>query len=382
MTRSGTQGGMSLIEILVAVAIGLIGCVVIFQMFGISEARKRTIASGSDMDISGRLGLMTLERDVQLAGYGYGVASSPSATATGPALGCTVNAYDSQRGGAQDFSYLFTPVQITDGAAGAPDTITVLRGSSSFVANGKPIDLSTAVGKRIKADTGGRTGVRRGDVVIAVTATGGLGCGMYEITGDANADQVTLDHGASVAYADATGAAKTARFNKAGGVAFALTGEGRLYSLGPSPARNVWTVAARKLVVANDLFWTDGNADGANDQVEAADSIIDLQAQYGVDADNNGMIADTEWTNTDPADWTRLLAVRFALLTRGQQFERDKVTNVAPRWSAGTFTMTNVDGTADSDPTGANAVNNWRNYRYNVYEAVTPLRNTIIGRQL
>jgi type IV pilus assembly protein PilW len=44
--------------------------------------------------------------------------------------------------------------------------------------------------------------------------------------------------------------------------------------------------------------------------------------------------------------------------------------------------MTNVDGTADSDPTGANAVNNWRNYRYNVYEAVVPLRNTIIGRQL
>ena len=70
------------------------------------------------------------------------------------------------------------------------------------------------------------------------------------------------------------------------------------------------------------------------------------------------------------------------LLARGQQWERDKVTNVAPRWSAGTFTMTNVDGTADSDPTGAGAVNNWRHYRYNVYEAVVPLRNTIIGRQL
>jgi type IV pilus assembly protein PilW len=249
------------------------------------------------------------------------------------------------------------------------------------VANGKPIDQSSATAKRIKADTGGRTGVLRGDVVVAVNATGGLACGMYEITGDANADQVTLDHLIG-AYTNAAGQPKTSRYNKGGGIAFALAGEGRLYSMGPSPARNLWTIVGNKLVVSNDLAWVDGNADGANDQIEAADAVINLQAEYGVDADNNGMIADAEWTNADPADWTRLLAVRFALLARGQQWERDKVTNVAPRWSAGTFTMTNVDGTADSDPTGAGAVNNWRHYRYNVYEAVVPLRNTIIGRQL
>jgi type IV pilus assembly protein PilW len=382
MSRLRHQRGMSIIEIMVAVAIGLIGCVVIFQMFTISEARKRTIASGSDMDISGRLGLMTLERDVQLAGYGYGAAASPTAISTGAVLGCTVTAYDSARGGTQDFTYALAPVQITDGAAGAPDTIAVLRGSSSMVANGKPIDQSSATAKRIKADTGGRVGVRRGDVVIAVSAGGGLACGMYEITGDGNTDQVTLDNEALVSYTDAAGATKTSRYNKSGGIAFALSGEGRLYTLGPSPARNVWTVAGNKLVVSNDLAWADSNGDGANDQLEAADAVLDLQAQYGVDADNNGMISDAEWTNTDPADWTQLLAVRFALLTRGQQFEREKVTNTAPVWSAGAFVMNNVDGTADSDPTGAGAVNNWRNYRYGVYEAVVPLRNTIIGRQL
>jgi type IV pilus assembly protein PilW len=42
--------------------------------------------------------------------------------------------------------------------------------------------------------------------------------------------------------------------------------------------------------------------------------------------------------------------------------------------------MTNVDGSADSDP--ANDPNNWRHYRYNVFEAVVPLRNVIIGKQL
>ena len=62
-----TQRGMSLIEIMVGVVIGLIGCVVIFQMYMVAEGRKRTVSSGSDMEISGRLGLMSLERDLQAA---------------------------------------------------------------------------------------------------------------------------------------------------------------------------------------------------------------------------------------------------------------------------------------------------------------------------
>lgn len=374
------QRGMSLVEVMVAVVIGLIGCIVIFQMYSVAEARKRSVSSGSDMDIAGRLGLMTLERDVQQAGYGYGVAASATATLAGPALGCTVTAYDSARA-TPDFTYVFTPVQIVDGAAGAPDTIAVLKGSSNFLSVGKVVDTGTATTTRVRADTGGRTGIQRGDLVITINTVGGVACGMFEITNDTNPDQLTFDH-APGAYLDAGLNNKTARFNKAGGIAFALAGEGRMYSLGTSPARNVWSVANNRLVVANDLMWTDADADAANDQREATDLVINLQAQYGVDADNNGMIASGEWTNAVPADWTRLLAVRFALLTRSQQFERDQVTTAVPQWSAGAFTMLNVDGTADSNPTGGNAPNNWRNYRYNVFEAVVPLRNTILGRQL
>jgi type IV pilus assembly protein PilW len=141
-------------------------------------------------------------------------------------------------------------------------------------------------------------------------------------------------------------------------------------------------VQNNRLISMNNLRWTDANGDGANDSAEAADLVINLQAQYGVDADGNGMIASTEWTTTAPADWTRLLAVRFALLTRSQEWDRNAVTTTVPLWSGGNFVMTNVDGTADSNPTGAAAVNNWRNYRYNVFETVVPIRNTIIGRQL
>jgi type IV pilus assembly protein PilW len=335
------------------------------------------------MDVAGRLARMTLERDINMAGYGFGAAASPSAIGSTAAMGCTVTSYDAGRpGGSQDFSYVLAPVVIVDGASGASDSISVLKGSSSFLSFAKTIDQSTATTVRVKADTGGRPGVQRGDVVVAVNAGGGLTCGMYEITGDANTDQLTFDHNVGVTYTTASGQSKQARYNKTGGISFTLTGDGRMYNLGATPARTTWFVQNNRLVARNDLRWVDSDADGNNDTVEAADMILNLQAEYGVDANNDGMIASSEWTTTTPTDWTRLLAIRFALLTRDGQYERTQITTTAPRWSGGTFTMTNVDGTSDSNPTGTSAINNWRNYRYNVFEAVVPLRNTLIGKQL
>ena len=372
------QRGFSLIEIMVGVMVGLIGCVVIFEVYSAAETRKRSIASGSDMDISGRLGLITLERDLQLAGYGIGPVVSDSLSTV---LNCTVAAYDSLRP-TPDFTFPLVPVLIQQGANGAPDTVATLRGSSGLLVGPKIIDASTATTKRIKVDTsGGRTGVLPGDVVVATRwdpVAAAASCGMFQITGVANPDQLTLDH------------ADGARYNKPGGVAFSLVDEGHLYSLGTAPVRSVWSVQGNKLRVFNDLAFAGGAP------VEAADLILNLQAQYGVDADGDGMVESAEWTDNAPADWKQVLAVRFALLARSTQYEPTKVTSTAPRWSAidpgpgpntgkpMQFTMTNVDGTTDSDPgdPAKGDVNNWRNYRYNVFEAVVPLRNALIGRQL
>ncbi len=41
-------GGFSLVEVLVAMVIGLIGVVVMMQMFSLYEARRRTAASADD----------------------------------------------------------------------------------------------------------------------------------------------------------------------------------------------------------------------------------------------------------------------------------------------------------------------------------------------
>jgi type IV pilus assembly protein PilW len=114
------------------------------------------------------------------------------------------------------------------------------------------------------------------------------------------------------------------------------------------------------------------------------DGIIQLQAQYGHDTDGDGAV--DVWNTTSPAagnttDWSRVIALRVAVLARSGQFEKTAVTTTAPTWVDGggvatAFTMTNVDGTADSGA-GSLGPNNWRNYRYKAFETTIPIRNLI-----
>jgi type IV pilus assembly protein PilW len=75
-----------------------------------------------------------------------------------------------------------------------------------------------------------------------------------------------------------------------------------------------------------------------NVTTEVMDGVVNLQARYGTDGSDgtpaDGLIADTEWQTAAPTDWSKLLAVRVALLTRSQQFEKDYVASAVPSWWA------------------------------------------------
>lgn len=357
--RRGRESGMSLIEILVGVMIGMIGIVVIFQVLQVSEERKRTTGAGSDAQISGSVGMFNLNRDLMLAGYGFGVAPNPQ-------MGCNVQAYDSTRA-TTNFSFRLSPVVITDGAGGAPDTITVLYGNSSMVAVSQTYDTATGTSKH----TQGRSGFQIGDLVIIATTT--PACALAQITDNTNSDGVTVDHAA-------------ARYNPASSPI--ASGQGFLYNLGPTPRRNIWSIQGDKLVYTDDLHSTDGT-------VEVATGVIDLQAQYGIDGANgcpvDGQIASPapgctlgEWTVTAPADWTKVRAVRVAILARSMQYEkRDPIsgqypTETNPSWAAGDFVMKNLDGSVGST-TPTDPTQYWKSYRYRVYQVVIPMKNMIWG---
>ncbi|MGD9953923.1 MAG: PilW family protein, partial [Burkholderiales bacterium] len=100
--------GFTLVELMVGVLIGLIGTVVIFQVFAVSESQKRTTTGGSDAQLNGVFGLFQIERDVRMAGYGLNYLAL---------LGCQINGY--YEPGGQPISFKLVPVEIINGVAGA-----------------------------------------------------------------------------------------------------------------------------------------------------------------------------------------------------------------------------------------------------------------------
>jgi type IV pilus assembly protein PilW len=229
---------------------------------------------------------------------------------------------------------------------------------------------------------GGRTGILRGDLLLlAGTVSGALACQLLEVTGNTNADAVTIDHNTGTYTPQSGVGSATARYNKAAGPAFT---NGFIYELGSSPRRNLWSVQNARLAVQDDIHWSDADGDGANDPTAVYDDVIDLQAEYGVATDSNGdgrLDSIGAWTTVAPPDMASVYAIRVGLLARSKQAEKVKVTGSAPAWAGGNFVMRNVDGTADANPGDATAgdPNNWRNYRYRAYETLVPLRNIVWG---
>lgn len=377
------QAGLSLVEIMVGVLIGMIGIIVIFQMLATSEARKRSASAGSDVQVSGVIGLTSLERDVREAGYGF--ASAGYDTGITPVMGCTVNAYDTARP-TPAFTYRLTPVQIIQGAGTASDTIIVLRGNGSTFPAAHVFTESSDTSKK----TRGRAGISPRDYVLIGRVTPTLDCMTAEITDVTDADALTIRHNqGTYSYTNylpdgsTSVGTRIARHNNAAPpTAFTA---GYIFNLGNSPRRNLWTVLNGKLQITNDLLYSDVSpADTVNDFVEVADNVITLQAEYGIDANNNGRIESGEWTTTDPAvvtAWANVLAVRLGMLVRSGQYERTQVTTTVPSWAGGQFVISNLDGSVSTgNPT--DPADNWRNYRYRVYETVIPLRNMLWGAQI
>ena len=376
------HGGFSLVEVLVGVAIGLIGLLVIFKTLSVWDSHTRSTSVGGDAQVAGALAMYGLERDIKQAGMGFGTA--PLAD-----MGCTVDASDTVRGGSFQFSMF--PVQIVPGAGGAPDTINVMYGNSSYFVATQTFTGSTDTTKTLATGSG----FKRGDLAVVVAgspgAAGGTSkCALIQITDDASGGLTVTHANGSFTTFPPSAASGVARFNSVAVPAPAFT-TGRVYNLGPAPQLNHWEIAGNRSLARTEVIHNTA-------RFNVAEGVINLKAQYGVDATGSGRV--TVWSVAAPVDLRTVLAVRVSILVRSQQYERrasaapgaGAVTVSPPAvWSGGTFVptdptslaavyvMTNVDGSADSFDATSTDPNNWRNYRYRVYDKVIPLRNMIWG---
>lgn len=355
--------GFTLIELMVAVALGLLTTLVIAQVFLQSEGNKRTTTSGSDAQVNGALALYALQRDIQMAGYG--LSAMPGA------VGCPTTA---QNNGTTVLSSVpLVPVSITFGASGASDTLTVLysQGSGYSV----PLKVSVDHAKTDVSFTVPSTwGVATGDMLLAVPAawegSSTEWCTLFQATSSASDSATQIQN------------ANTSVWNQALSFIMPATGYpagSALLNLGSAPVRRVysvnsgtWTLQGQELgAAARDLF----------------PQIVLLKALYGKAAVANGPVVRYDTVAPlNSAEWRLVQGIRLLVVARSAQREdlnKPAVTPNALVWDVGPLAA--VTGSvacngsskcvaldvSPSDPT------NWRHYRYKVFETVVPLRNTV-----
>ena len=366
--RNPGSAGFSLAEVMVGMTLGLLGIIVMFQVFAVSEGYRRTTASGGDSLQAGAVALFTIEREVRQAGFGLNDTTY---------LGCPVNGSD-EGPPARTFSFTLAPVVIAQGAGSAPDTIIVTYGSSGLTA------APVAVTQNMAAPASGfrvdnRFGFATGDLVVAAEA--GRDCSLSEVSGlPAAAGQTDLILHDPGEYLSGNGAMTVSRYNRAGSPAplnVSYTTNAKLINLGSQPRNVVYSVQGGNLAMQSSI------ANGALPQ-PIVEGIVDLQAQYAKDDGvNNGTVTGGVYLADDgvidrfdtappanAADWARVLAVRVAVLARSNMPERADpatgactTTTVAPTWAGGTF---DLSGNAE-----------WRCYRYKVLQTTVPVRNII-----
>ncbi|MBC7946009.1 MAG: PilW family protein [Burkholderiales bacterium] len=356
-------GGFSLVEIMVALVVGLLGTIVIFQVFAVSEGYKRTTTGGSDAQQNGGSALFEIERDLRRAGYGVNQSLF---------LGCAIQYWDELNPGVNP-ALVLAPVNIDQGASGAPDSITVLFGNSDLLPTpAKFTQNMPSASADFKVDN--RFGFREGDLIVAAEA--GKDCTLAQVSNLPATGNQTLNviHNSGNYTDPITNEQEPTRYNKPGGLSITYTTAGQLFNIGSLPTDNVYSVSVPNSQLMSRAVLTNS----ANAAI--VDGIVQMQAQYGKDDGASGGTANDgivdSWDEIDPttpATWSQVLAVRLALVARSGLRERPdaatglcNITTTMPAWIGGTITLTN-----DGDGTS------WQCYRYRTYETVAPIRNMI-----
>jgi type IV pilus assembly protein PilW len=364
-----TTRGFTLVELLVAVVIGLLTTLVVAQVLLFSESQKRTTTAGTDAQLNGAQAIYAIQRDLQMAGYGF--ASSPEL------LGCPIyarfNGSEIATGaGTPTFATILAPVLI-DASDANRNTIRIL--SSAKPGYAIPLQVILPSYNPVGAGTlktvfpvTSNLGVRSGDVMLAAKLDLSR-CEVFKVTADPTVD-------GQINRAD-----EVATWND---TAFPT----KVYTFGDILI-NLGSVLDHRYAVSstNTLQLSRFSASAPVAAVTPADlfpNIVILQALYGKDTNTDGIVDTYDQVTPDTnAKWRQVRSIRIVLVAQSSQYEKDVVTSAKPLWDVGTATTVsptpascgsskcitlNVDTTVGDD---------WQHYRYKVFDTVIPLINLL-----
>lgn len=394
--------GFTLVEVMIALLIGVIGIVIMMQTFAVSEGFKRTATSGTDAQVNGALAMYMMEREVRLAGYGLNALTT---------MGCgSVRVWNSTNGTGFDLRLIPFEINPAGVPAGDPntDTVMVTFGNADSFVSGVQADqpLNTAPSNFVLYSN--REGFKNGDLFVSVMPGAGAGglasCVLHEATqvpaaafncGLPPPTPTTLVHDQTNYKSFANGCKPTDSIrNSAGGIRDAggavvpvvrLSQGGQLFNLGV-PTIHVFAVRNGNLTMCNWMATDCGNA--ANYDVVVND-IVSLRFVYGMNT--------TPAVDANPGDgvvtWGR------APLT-GNVFLPSRVMSVAIAVTArsGVKEKTNQANACDATPNAgrpdrtydwmyqsmagaaidiSTSGTDWGCYRYKLFQSRVPVRNAI-----
>ena len=383
---SAFERGFSLVEILVALVIGLFATLVVLQMFTDAERRNRATSSTADAQSTGMIAFYQLQDQVQKSGFGINSVNL---------LGCPTK-WNVVGGALISMPMVLAPVSInpqtTNGTtatalipAGDTNTDTLL----IFSGNGAGQPEGSKISGQISATSyplQSISNIAIGDRVILSpdSLPGSCGSGLL-------VDRITATNSGTSAVTVASGNGTT-------------IGTAALYDLGPGPngANAVptsttpangpsilaYAVRSQQLTVCDFTVNDCSLATKTSDQtiwVPVAANVVSLRALY---LDDRGAALGHAPTATQPVlacDWAHATAISLVMVTRSDEVEHNPehpnleyVTNAgvnAPVWTYDSAVQVPL-----SDPSSAWRTNladsqTWRKYRYKTLEAPVSLRN-------
>lgn len=380
--------GFSLVELMVAMVVGMLAMMFVARTMSSFESTRRAGVGGSDSLQNGMVAMFTMQNEISKAGWDIN---------DNMVLGC--NAFFSDKSG---FSLTvgtginptpIVPVLVNFSSNdGDPDTITTYSGSSFGGAGSYPLASGINAGDtQLILDDPAGFGFNAKDVLLIVKNGGP--CGIVEAAAPPVKGMLSVE---PIVKVDITGM----RFTPATGVPIAIDKiNTHVFNLGQegSLAFHRWSVVGGRLMLQGT------NVVGSIATPQAVvDNIVSIKALYGFDTRvissdqlqatlDKGLVvgkwsrsmidADGDGVVGGQGDYQRMAAIRLAVVARSREVEKlpssgtCTTTPVAPKvfqsqepaGVTSTPITVNVTVTGDTVP--------WQCYSYKVFETIIPIRN-------
>jgi type IV pilus assembly protein PilW len=405
MYRSRT-GGFSIVELLVAMVIGLIGSIIIFQVYGAFEGQKRSTTSGGDTQTNIAVATNALERSGRHSGYGINFKSHMGCDALVWKQDATPPIPPAVADPGQLSAVKLVPANIRRDAGGNFLDLT-FAGSNNDSAyavtklSNSPIDSDADV------KLGNIYGVAQGDLLIFAEKKDATAARLNKITCAVMQVRQLLPDPLPAGTIPDTVVHTSGRYNKTGDPFDYFTQYNRVGGLGtltdahitsvntaldlplplPTDAATRFKFTPKAFVmnvgqpsvgsslgmrvstysVSNGRLLENGNP--------VVDGIVFMEAQYGMADSPNSTTGTVTYMRTMPEDatrdpkvlqddWFRLRTVRVVIIARSSQYEKEMVSPASFTVWSSPLSVTYTLPTAQD-----------RHYRYKVVEMVIPLRN-------